>query len=180
MDVVAEGLRLNLGCRTRVLDGWKNFDCDQHPGVDVVGDIRNLSMFADNSVLEIMASHCAEHVPHLETLSMLKEWHRVLEPSGKLYIAVPDFERAVQLYGMVGLDEWIVRFLCGDQEYKTAYHYNLFDEARLTALLKEAGFSESFRVDLFPLGDPADCSTNVSNIDGLPVSLNMIAVKGGA
>ena len=177
MIEVAEKLRLNLGCRTRVLDGWKNFDCDPHQGVDVVGDIRNLSAFADNSVAEIMASHCLEHLPHPETLSALKEWHRVLEPGGKLYVAVPDFERAVEIYGIVGLDQWIVNFLSGDQGYKTAFHYNLFDEARLSALLKEAGFSESFRVELFPIGDEKDCSTNISTIDGLPVSLNLIATK---
>ena len=174
---VKETIQLNLGCRTRVLDGWKNFDCDPHPGVDIVGDIRNLSAFSDGSVTEIMASHCAEHVPHTETLPMLKEWARVLEPGGKLYVAVPDFERCVQLYGLIGLDDWIVRFLCGDQEYKTAYHYNLFDEERLSRLLKEAGFSESFRVEQFPIGDPSDCSTLVSNIDNQPVSLNMVGIR---
>lgn len=168
---------LNLGSRNRAIPEFFNVDCDPHPGVDIVGDVSDLSRFADGSIPAIYASHVIEHFEYHKTAAVLKEWHRVLEPGGKLYIAVPDFERAVQLYGMVGLDEWIVRFLCGDQEYKTAYHYNLFDEARLTALLKTAGFAESFRVELFPIGDPADCSTNVSNIDGEPVSLNMIAVK---
>lgn len=168
---------LNLGSRNRAIPGFLSMDCDPHPGVDIVGDIRNLSMFADGSVSEIMASHCAEHVPHPEAPAMLKEWHRVLAPGGKLYIAVPDFERAVELYGMIGLDEWIVRFLCGDQEYKTAYHYNLFDEQRLSAMLVEAGFSDSVRVEEFPIGDPEDCSNLKSNLDGLSVSLNMVATK---
>lgn len=159
------------------MPGWTNFDCDAHPGVDVVGDIRNLSMFQDRSVYEIYASHCAEHVSHTETLGMLKEWARVLEPGGKLYVAVPDFARCVELYPMVGLNEWIVRFLMGDQAYATAYHYNLFDEGRLAMLLKEAGFSESFRVEQFPIGDEADCSNMASTFDGQSVSLNMIGVK---
>ena len=168
---------LNLGSRNRAIPEFFNMDIDPHPGVDIVGDVSDLSRFADASIPAIYASHVIEHFEYHRTLAVLKEWARVLEPGGKLYIAVPDFERAVQIYGMIGLDEWIVRFLCGDQEYKTAFHYNLFDEARLTGLLKEAGFSDSFRVESFPIGDPEDCSTLVSNIDGDPVSLNLIAIK---
>lgn len=168
---------LNLGSRNRAIPEFLNMDCDQHPGVDVVGDVSDLSRFADGSIPEVMASHILEHFEYHKTLAVLKEWARVLEPGGKLYVAVPDFERCVQLYGLIGLDDWIVRFLCGDQEYKTAYHYNLFDEERLSRLLKEAGFSESFRVEQFPIGDPSDCSTLVSNIDNQPVSLNMVGIR---
>lgn len=152
-------------------------DIDKHEGVDIVGDIADLGQFGDWSVKAIYASHCLEHFPHTRTLAVLKEWHRVLESGGKLYIAVPDFERATQIYAHAGLNDWIVNFLCGDQGYATAFHYAIFDEARLSALLKEAGFSESFRVEQFPIGDPADCSTNVSTLDGEPVSLNLIAIK---
>jgi predicted SAM-dependent methyltransferase len=170
-------VKLNLGCRTRTKTGWVNFDCDPHPGVDVVGDIRNLSMYADGSVSEIYASHVAEHVPHPETLAMLKEWARVLEPGGKLYVAVPDFARCVELYMQLGLNDWINRFLCGDQEYRTAYHYSLFDEGKLSKLLAEAGFADSFRVEQFPDSEDAECSNLVSTHDGERVSLNMIGVR---
>lgn len=176
IDTKTKGL--NLGCRTRSIEGFLNMDCDQHEGVDVVGDVSDLSRFADNSVGEIYGSHVLEHFEYHKTLAVLKEWHRVLEPGGKLYVAVPDFERTVELYGKLGLDEWIIRFLMGDQEYKTAYHYSLFDEERLTHLLKQAGFVDSFRVEQFPIGDPHDCSNLASDVDGEPVSLNIIAVKG--
>lgn len=171
---------LNLGCRTRAIDGWVNFDCDPHPGVDLVGDVSDLSRFADNSIPEIMASHIFEHFPIPQAPAVLKEWHRVLEPGGKLYIAVPDFERAVELYGVMGLNDWIVRLLWGDQEYKTAFHYAAYDEARLSKFLADAGFVDSFRVEEFPIGDPEDCSNLRSTYDGQSVSLNLIATKGGA
>lgn len=173
----ATELKLNLGCRTRSMEGWTNFDCGDHPGVDVVGDIRNLSMFADGSVSEIYCSHAAEHVPHPEAPAMLKEWHRVLAPGGKLYIAVPDFERCVELYQLTGINQWLQDYVSGGQEYATAYHYAIYDEAKLTAMLTEAGFSDSVRVEEFPIGDPEDCSNLKSNIDGLSVSLNMVATK---
>lgn len=168
---------LNLGCRTRAIPGWVNLDCDAHLGVDLVGDAVDLSRFESNSIGEVMASHLLEHFEYHRASAVLKEWHRVIEPGGKLYIAVPDFERAVELYHMTGLNEWIVRFLCGDQVYKTAYHYNLFDETRLTKLLKDAGFADVFRVESFPMSEDDDCSNLASTLDGERVSLNLIALK---
>lgn len=169
---------LNLGSRNRAIPGFLNMDCDHHEGVDVVGDISDLSRFESGSVPEIYASHCLEHFPHPQTAAVLKGWFRVLEPGGKLYVAVPDFERCVELYGSLGLCDWLNRLLMGDQEYKTAFHYSLFDEAKLTGMLKEAGFADSFRVEQFPTGDPKDCSNLASTYDGQSVSLNMIATKG--
>ena len=169
---------LNLGARNRAIPGFLSMDIDAHEGVDVVGDCSNLSQFEADSIGAIYASHLLEHFEHHRTLAVLKEWFRVLEPGGKLYVAVPDFQRALELYGSTGLDDWIVRLLMGDQAYKTAYHYSLFDEERLTHQLKQAGFADAFRVEEFPIGDDNDCSNLVSNLDGESVSLNMIAVKG--
>lgn len=175
--MIADKLKLNLGSRNRAIDGFTGMDIDPHAGVDIVGDVFDLSRFADGSVSEIYASHILEHAPHPKTLDVLKEWARVLEPGGKLYVAVPDFARTVELYQFRGLNEWVVNFLMGDQIYKTAYHYNLFDEPRLEGMLKAAGFSDSFRVEQFPIGDEDDCSNLKSTVDGEPVSLNMVAVK---
>lgn len=168
---------LNLGSRTRSVEGFVNLDCDPHEGVDFVGDASDLSRFADGSIPEIFASHLLEHFPHPKTMAVLKEWFRVLEPGGKLYVAVPDFARAIELYEMRGLCEWINRFLMGDQEYKTAYHYSLFDDGKLTKLLKEAGFADVFRVESFPMSEDGDCSNLRSTHDGESVSLNLIAMK---
>lgn len=175
--MVAQKIKLNLGCRTRTKEGWLNLDCDAHPGVDFVGDASDLSRFKDGEIAEIYASHILEHFGFHKTLPVLKEWARVLEPGGKLYVAVPDFARCVELYGMLGLNDWIIRFLMGDQEYKTAYHYDLFDEARLTKLLADAGFSDSFRVEEFPDSEESECSNLSSTHDGERVSLNLIAIR---
>ena len=169
--------KLNLGCRNRTIEGFKGMDIDRHEGVDIVGDISDLSAFEDGSVAEIYSSHVLEHFPHVRTLDVLKEWARVLEPGGKLYVAVPDFARCVELYQLLGITQWLQDYVSGGQEYATAYHYAIMDEEKLTGLLKEAGFSDSFRVEQFPVGDPGDCSNLCSNIDNEPISLNMIATK---
>jgi len=177
MEATTETIKLNLGARDRRIPGFKNMDIDAHAGVDFVGDVSNLSQFPDGSVDEIYASHILEHFEHHRTLAVLKEWCRVLRPGGRLLVGVPDFARAVELYQTMGLDEWIIRFLCGDQEYKTAYHYTLFDEDRLSQQLRAAGFSDVFRVEQFPLENDGDCSNLVSTVDGQNVSLNLIATK---
>lgn len=169
---------LNLGSRTRSVEGFLNMDIDAHPGVDFVGDVADLSRFSAGSIPEIFASHILEHFPYPKTLDVLKEWFRVIEPGGKLYVAVPDFERAIEIYQMRGLNEWVNRFLMGDQTYATAIHYSLFDQEKLTKLLKDAGFIDVFRVEEFAISDERDCSNLASNVDFEPVSLNLIAVKG--
>ena len=169
-------IKLNLGSWERKIPGFQNMDIDPHPGVDFVGDVSDLSKFENNSISQIYASHILEHFPSNKTLSVLKEWHRVLTPGGILYVGVPDFERVVELYKKIGLCDWVQNFLWGDQGYKTAFHYAGFDEKRLRELLKRAGFSEMSRVENFPFGIK-DCSMNRSNLDGKSVSLNLLAIK---
>ena len=176
VPAINAALKLNLGARNRSIVGFVGMDCDPHPEVDIVGDISDLSRFADGSVAEIYSSHCLEHFPHPRTVSVLKEWHRVLEPQGILYVAVPDFARTVELYQRVGLNQWIQDYVSGGHEYATAKHEAIFDEAKLRNLLLKVGFSEVSRVEEFPVGDPLDCSRNVSTLDGRSISLNMVAI----
>jgi|SRR6185369_2802567 len=160
------------------MPGFKNMDIDAHDGVDFVGDVSDLSRFKDCSIAEIFASNILEHFPHRDTLKVLREWHRVLEPGGKLYVSVPDFARAVELYKKFGLKDWIQNFLCGDQEYKTAFHYAIFDTDKLLDVLKHAGFSKVERIGgTFPIANPKDCSNMTSNADGRLVCLNVVVIK---
>ena len=177
---VKTAVKLNLGSRNRAIPGFSGMDCEAHPGVEFVGDVFDLSRFESDSVAEIYSSHILEHAPHVRTLDVLREWNRVLEPGGILYVAVPDFRRTVELYAKCGLNDWVQNYLMGDQGYATAFHYALFDEPRMRGLLLKAGFSEASRVEEFPIGDRSDCSRNASTLDGKSVSLNFVAVKGAA
>jgi len=80
---------LNLGCGRRLLDGFINIDkYQQGPGV-INSDIFKLSQ-ADNSVDLIFCAHVLEHLPFRHARMALKEWQRVLKPSGKVYLGIPD------------------------------------------------------------------------------------------
>lgn len=175
--MVGSEIRLNLGARDRAIPGFLSVDCDPHQGVDIVADVSDLSQFADGSVQEIVASHILEHFPSSKTLPVLKEWHRVLKNGGILYIGVPDFKRAVEIYAERGLCDWVQNWLWGDQGYATAFHYVGFDAAKLKAMVLEAGFSEVSIVDDLPVRAPKDCSSLISTLDGKPVSLNAVCVR---
>jgi SAM-dependent methyltransferase len=176
MTNATELLKLNLGCHSHAKKGYVNIDKDKYPGVDVVGDVFNLDM-APNTASEIYVSNILEHCHHTKTLEVLKSWNKILAPGGVLKISVPDFRRALDIYLQRGLEDWVVNFLWGDQVYDGAFHYCAFDEARLTRLLREAGFTDISRCEFLPGAGKDCCSTLVSNIDGKPVCLNMIAVK---
>lgn len=170
-----ETLRLNLGGRGTKVPGFLTVDLSEEHDVDIKADVSNLPM-ADGSVAEIYASQILEHFPHVRTEAVLKEWYRVLKPSGKIVIGVPDFQRAIELYQAHGLTAWVVNFLYGDQGYPLAYHYAPFTFASLAAQLDKAGFRNVKRISVMPHG-LADCSGLVSTMDGKSVSLNVEAWK---
>ncbi len=172
-----EPLRLMLGGRDQRLAGWTNVDLHDGANVDIRTDISDLSMFKEASVSELYCSHCLEHFPHPKTVSVLKEWRRVLKPGGHIHISVPDFDAMVKLYNKLGfLTPFVRNMLCGDQEYPLAFHYNLFTYATLAAQCVEAGFRDVKRLENMPYG-LSDCSTLVNTFDKQPISLSIKAIR---
>lgn len=127
-------------------------------------------MFKDGEVSEIYASHILEHFSHTETLKVLKEWRRTLKKGGKCYIAVPDFECIARLYPKIGLTDFMVNLMYGDQGYALAYHYTIFTAPRLMGLCSNAGFDDVKKIKEMPYG-LNDCSTLVDTIERQPISV---------
>ncbi len=178
--LVADPLRLNLGGAgegyiSGRIPGYKTLDLREGPDTDFVGDVSDLSRFKDNSVAELYASNVLEHFPIAKTIDVLKEWHRVLIPGGRLRVSVPDFDACVRLYLKLGLTRWVQYLIWGDQQHPLNYHYINFTAATLGRLLYDAGFSDSIRVKSFGLVH--DASDHVDNIFREPISLNMEAIK---
>ena len=55
--------RLHIGGTTRS-DGWEVLNANAAPYVDHVGNANDLSRFADNTFVEIYASHVVEHLDY--------------------------------------------------------------------------------------------------------------------
>ena len=147
-------LRLNLGAGAVPLDGYENLD--RATGQEVYP-----LPYADGSAEMIRASHVLEHFSHRETMKVLAEWVRVLEPGGWLRVAVPDFDRIIECYesgGQYPIEGWLM----GGHVDANDHHGAIFAEEPLAHALQIAGLVEVRRWE----SDAPDCSS-------LPISLNI-------
>lgn len=178
MTTATAELKLNLGGMGEGfvdgnIPGFLTMDLRE--GADFRGDCSDLSRFQDGSVEAVYASNILEHWPIAKTVTVLKEWKRVLRPGGTLYVSVPDFDATVRLYQKIGLTEWIKYHLWGDQKHDLNYHYICFTFASLAKDLHKAGFKDIKRVKHFNIGEQ-DGSTNVNTVTRELISLNVEAL----
>ena len=140
-------IKLHLGCGEKFIPGFVHVDARKLPHVDYVGSADNLPMFEDNSVDLIYACHLLEHFKRHETEAVLKEWYRVIKPGGILRLAVPDFEKLVEVYLKTKDLKLIFGPLVGRQDYPENTHYVAFDEKTLSEILSRVGFHNIHRYD---------------------------------
>jgi tetratricopeptide (TPR) repeat protein len=90
--------RLHIGGQVRT-PGWEVLDANPGPCVDHVANASDLRGFEDNSFEQIYASHVVEHFDYRDQLvETLKEWYRVLTPTGTLCVSVPDLDVLARLF----------------------------------------------------------------------------------
>lgn len=96
-------------------DEWVEVRLDIEPKVkpDIVSDIRDMRVIADNSVDAIWSSHNIEHVfPH-EVPQTLSEFYRVLKVGGMMLIATPDMQSVCEEAAKKGLETVLYRSPAG-------------------------------------------------------------------
>lgn len=91
-------IRLNIGSDWSQISGFLSVDFNPKVSPDIVADGKDLSMFEDDTVDEIYASHILEHFTWDDGLTALKEWLRVLKPGGMLTVACPDIDQIYYMY----------------------------------------------------------------------------------
>jgi SAM-dependent methyltransferase len=172
---------LNLGCGDYTSDEFINMDAIPFRKTHLVADIQNLYMFPSGSVDLIYASHVLEHIPRKNLERTLREWHRVLKPSGILRCGVPDFDGLVEIYHRSGNEvESIVNQLLGqDGEYDD--HHTIWNRVYAERLLADVGFTTVRAWDPKTAEHHAfkDKTSRVftDRAGSVPISLNLEAVK---
>ncbi len=140
-------MKLHLGCGRRFIPGYVHVDVVDHPHVDHVSSIDNLSFLPDASVQVIYNCHVLEHFRRRDVARVLLEWRRVLAPGGLLRTAVPDFAALCDVYTRTRDLGLVVGPIFGRQDYLYNIHYNIFDFDSLKAQLEAAGFTSVRRYD---------------------------------
>jgi predicted SAM-dependent methyltransferase len=172
--------RLHIGGKTPS-ESWEILNAIPAPYVDHVCNANNLSRFPDDTFVEIYASHIVEHLDYKdELLATLKEWNRVLEPGGKLYISVPDMDTLAKLFiekNKLSGDErfFVMRMIFGGHVDKYDYHVVGLNDEFLAGYLNAAGFENIAIVKGGGFGLFDDTSSML--FKGVLISLNMIAEK---
>jgi predicted SAM-dependent methyltransferase len=159
--------------------GWEILNTNPGPNVDHVCNANKLSQFSDGMFSEIYASHIVEHLDYKDELfSTLKEWLRVMEPGGKIYISVPDLDILAGLLlqkDKLTLDDrfFVMRMIFGGHGDEWDYHVVGLNEDFLRKFLDGAGFINITKVDCFNLFD----DTSNMKFKDVAISLNLIATK---
>ena len=119
---------------------------------DIRFDVMKLP-YEDNSVDEIKAFHIIEHFHFFEIQEVLKEWHRVLKPGGRLYMETPDFLETCRSFvegsPVMHIEDW--RVLLYGHFFAHAWvpgqtHKFLFTESQMRTNLSWAGFKQVNRL----------------------------------
>lgn len=153
--------RLEIGPgECRLGSDWVTVDTVDGPQVDFVCRWGAEALPFENDRFELVyASHVLEHVPWYQTVSALKEVHRVLRHGGTLEVHVPDLSvliRAAQTqqclddHAEAGLNRelhwmhWVAErlFHLGPE---SQWHRACFNEAHLRWCLEQAGFRQCER-----------------------------------
>lgn len=161
---VTSTIRLDYGCGKTPRKGFIGVD-HKLGGEFLPTTLGDGTTFADNSVEEIYASHCLEHLGHWQARDLIREWCRVLKPGGRLRVAVPDMRKIFFAYTQ-GHPVNVGGYTWGGQTDEDDYHKTGFDEGLLRANLEHFGFEDvkEWKSDL------VDCAS-------LPISLNLEATK---
>jgi predicted SAM-dependent methyltransferase len=146
--------------------------------VDHVGDVSDLSQFADQSFDAVYTSHTLEHLGYQRALPRaLAGIHRILRPGGKLFASVPDLDTLCRLYlheDATPADRFhIMRMMFGGQIDQHDFHFVGLNAEFMVSFLSDAGFKDLHKVSEFGIFD----DTSSQRFAGVLISLNVVATR---
>lgn len=169
-------IRLHIG-GTQATDGWKIFDIEPREEVDFVGDVRDLSAFAEASCAEVYAAHVLQYLPPQDILPVLNGIHRILVPGGTFYISVPDIDVLCWLFACPAFSKpekfQIMQMIFGGLGTPHDQHCIGLNFDFLVDYLGDVGFSTVEHVESFGLFDDASDKLVMEH----RISLNLVVTK---
>lgn len=182
-------VKLHLGNGTVYLDGWTNIDMvgklakdfpqeAEHNKTDiehyykypfrankgnnitdVIMDVRNLNVYKDYSVDEILCVNLIDHMKKEEFLQALNEWKRVLKIGGELIIDIDDRQKQADILvkaKTIEEIEWGLRLVYMDSASEGRTHWWGYTPIYLKQILESYGFTHKWTMtdyivhDMYP------------------------------
>lgn len=145
LELQRHDYRINIGCGHDIRDEYINVDVRELEGVDIVADASFIPI-DEQSVIEIYASHIAEHFPrNVFIKTIIPYWYTLLQAKGKIRMVMPDIEAMLAEYlsGTYEKDD-LIEALYGQQEYEGDTHFTMYFRSELKEILTNAGFSSVY------------------------------------
>lgn len=136
-------LRINYGCGETRINKFLNVDIEPSVSPDLVCDLRKEPFpIKDECAVLIQCIHNLEHIEMVHWPKLFLEFHRVLKPEARLYLAYPEFEKISKnfLTNHKGLRDFWRATLYGRQLYPGDYHVNPMVTGEVIDLLQQCGF----------------------------------------
>ncbi len=110
-----EPLRIELGSGPHGEPGYYHVDAVKVGNVDRESDVRKLDWIDDDAVDALYSAHTVEHFSYTEIDTILKEWCRVLKPSGIIRLKMPDLDFLCRAYvdGIHSTEETMIALFGG-------------------------------------------------------------------
>lgn len=133
-------------------NGWTTIDITKD--CDIFWDLRNGIPFPNRSIKKIYSSHLFEHLTYKDGQKLFEECKRVLAPSGKFSICVPNARVFAEAYVSGKLNKKFFGYQSAYNNttkadylnyiaYMDGQHNYMFDEENLVFILKKAGFKKA-------------------------------------
>ena len=127
--------KINLGCASRLLEGYINVDMDsiseirvRYPNIDIDDNIEFLQAnvlnlpFDNDSVDEVRCDALVEHFSFKEESIFFNEVKRVLKSGGNFNFSTPDFDETIKKW-TEAKDDWKEFFRDDDEAIKNQHWF---------------------------------------------------------
>jgi predicted SAM-dependent methyltransferase len=170
--------KIEVGSGGNPQSGYVHCDVDERmPHLEAVCRMGKEALpFPDNCASELLSNHSIEHVSWLDVEFVVKDWFRVLQPGGRLFLRTPDLEficktylerkttkehpvdesNMVRIFGDCGPSEWANIKLFAGQNYSGNFHMFALDMDMATRLFTRCGFKKISRLNIQPVFSPGE------------------------
>lgn len=111
--------------------------------VDILANVLDLKMFNDAVVDQILTVNLIDHLRFQDLPQALREWYRILKPSGRLIVDVGDINGNVKLLQEAKTQdeiEWALRLIyCHSRDKYDSHHWGYFPKY-LKIIMRKNGF----------------------------------------